>query len=589
MVLPGKAAIKYAVAMTLFFSGILARAQFETRGSFSTWPYSPISAVIGDFNRDGKLDLAVVSDLPPPGSVMIFLGNGDGTFTAGASYSPAVQPFFAATASLRKNGILDLVVGDTLSDYVYVMLGNGDGTFQPAIAYPTSGRPAVVGTGDFNNDGRLDIIALTNPAADCNCVEVLPGNGDGTFQAAVITPVPYDIDGIGIASGDFNGDGTLDVAVSGGFGSANQVDILLGKGDGTFSSDGYYPVSSSPSSIGVGRFTSSNNLDLAVGNSAGNSISVLLGNGNATFQQAVNYYVWEPWMAVGDLNGDGKEDLAASDYGSPNGTNESAVSVLLGNGDGTFQTAVSYPAGELLDYVAIGDFNGDHKLDLVAVDHLGDAVITLLNTGVVSFSPTTPLTFGPQLLGTSSPQQTVTLTNAGTTTLTISSISLQGGGQFSYSHTCGASVAPGGNCTISARSKPTTEGNTSGTITINDSASSKPMFVELAGAGTVVNLQPASLTFPTTKNGTKSKPQKVQLTNTGSTALDITSIAIGEGADFRDFYQSNNCGSSLNAGASCTINVIFAPRQTGSFSETVVITDSGGGSPQSIPLSGTGD
>jgi hypothetical protein len=578
----------YLMAL-LLAAGPQSYAQFETRGSFSTWPYSPISAVIGDFNRDGNPDLAVVSDLPPPGSVMIFLGNGDGTFTAGASYSPAIQPFFAATASLRKNGILDLVVGDSLSDDVYVMLGNGDGTFQPATAYPTSGRPVKVGTGNFTSGNNLDIIALPGNGAECSCIEVLPGNGNGTFGAAIVTTLPYGMSGYAMGLGDFNGDGTLDAAVAGESLPVDQVAILLGNGDGTFTADGYYLVSASPSSIGVGRFTSSNSLDLAVGNSAGNSISVLLGNGDATFQQAVNYYVWEPWMGVGDLNGDGKEDLAAADYGSPNGTNESAVSVLLGNGDGTFQTAVSYPAGELLDYLAIGDFNGDHKLDLVAVDHLGDAVITLLNTGVVSFSPTTPLTFGPQLLGTSSPQQTVTLTNTGTATLTISSISLQGGGQFSYSHTCGTSVAPGGNCTISARSKPTIEGNTSGTITLHDSASSKPMFIELAGAGTVVNLQPSSLSFPTTKNGTKSKPQKIQLTNTGSTALDITSIAIGEGIDFRDFYQSNNCGSSLNAGASCTISVIFAPRQTGSFTETVVITDNGGGSPQTVSLSGTGD
>lgn len=206
----------------------------------------------------------------------------------------------------------------------------------------------------------------------------------------------------------------------------------------------------------------------------------------------------------------------------------------------------------------------------------------------MSFSPTTPLTFGPQLIGTHSASQTVTLTNTGSTTLTISSISLQGGGQFSYSHTCGTSVAPGGECKISVRSNPTTEGNISGTITLHDSASSKPMVVELAGSGTVVKLQPPKLSFPGQKVGTKSNPQSVQLTNTGSTTLHLTKAIYIEG-DFKSFSQSNTCGSSLKAGGNCTISVVFDPQRTGSLAGSVIVTDNGGGGTQSVALSGTGD
>jgi hypothetical protein len=581
--------IARTMAAALFFvsaAGTSVVAQFETRASAGTGTYVPFSLVAGDFNRDGKLDVAVVNYLPT-GNVMIFLGNGDGTFRAGASYAVAVQPLYAAAASFRHNGILDLVVGDTLSNDVYVMLGNGDGTFQPSVAYPTTGRPNEVSTGDFTGDGKIDIMALTG--VGCNCVEVLPGNGDGTFGAAVVTPVPYNIGGFGMASGDFDGDGKLDVAVSGFFGSANQVDILLGNGDGSFRADGFYPVSLAPLSIVTGRFNGDKKIDLAVGNLEGIGISVLLGNGNGTFQQAVDYNTEPPaWVAVGDLNGEGKQDLVTASSGSSSNFDVSTVTVLTGNGDGTFQPGVAYPAGVFLNYVAIGDFNGDHKPDLVAVDGTGDAVITLLNTGVVTFSPTMPITFPTQLLGTTGSPLSATLTNNGTSPLTISSVSYSGK-PFHVQTTCRGSVAPGGNCTITGTFTAQTIGVTSGTITIHDSASSKPQVVELVGTGTEVKLSPGQLTFPPQKNGTKSPSQKILLTNVGSSPLDFTrSIYIG-GIDFTSFYESNNCPTTLNGGASCSIHVIFAPRKTGSLSGSVVISDTGGGSPQSVPLTGTGD
>jgi hypothetical protein len=581
-----------STAITLFMLALAltpAQAQFETRASTSTGEYVPNSVAVGDFNRDGKLDVAVINELPGPPGVTIFLGNGDGTFTTGAYYAVGMDPQYAATASLRSDGILDLVVGDHSSSNVYVMLGNGDGTFQPPAAYPASGQPVMVSLGDFSGSGNLDIIALTNSGSDCNCVEVLPGNGDGTFGAAVVTPVPYNIVGYAMASGNFNGDGELDVAVSGAFGSANQVDILLGNGDGSFTPDGYYPVSLSPGSVATGQFTSSNeDVDLAVANGDDVTVSALLGNGDGTFQQAVDYdVIGSPnWVAVGDFNGDGKEDLVAATNIIQNQT-VGSVGVLLGNGDGTFQPVAAYPAGHILSYVAIGDFNGDHKPDLVVVDNGADAVITLLNTGVVSFSPTTPLTFPTQLIGSSSAPLTATLTNNGTTPLTISSIHYSGE-PFHMQTTCGASVDPGGNCTITATFAAETEGVTTGTVTIHDSASSKPQFVELIGTGTVVKLKPQQLTFPQQKVGTKSHSQNIQLTNIGSTALVFTrSIYISQLEN--NFFESNNCPTSLAAGASCSIEVLFAPRKTGTLTGAVIITNNGGGSPQSVPLTGTGD
>jgi hypothetical protein len=241
-----------------------AVAQFETRASYPLGPPSgaplPVSLAVGDFNNDGKLDVATANYLPS-GSVSILLGNGDGTFHAGPVYAVAVQPFSIAAADFRHKGILDLVVGDSLSNDVYVMLGNGDGTFQAAVPYATSGRPFAVSTGDFTGDGKLDIIALADSAEVCECLEVLPGNGDGTFGQATITPVPYGSTGYAFAAGYFDEDGKLDLAVSGVSASA-QVNILLGNGDGTFTPDGFYPVFSDPESVAVGDFNDDKNADL---------------------------------------------------------------------------------------------------------------------------------------------------------------------------------------------------------------------------------------------------------------------------------------------------------------------------------------
>jgi FG-GAP-like repeat/Abnormal spindle-like microcephaly-assoc'd, ASPM-SPD-2-Hydin len=580
--------ILLTASVVLSFAGAQALAQFETRASASTGAYSPFSLTVGDFNGDGKLDIAVVSFLPSS-NVAILLGNGDGTFRAAASYVVGSQPLYVTTASLRGNGVLDLIVGDSLNDNLYVMLGNGDGTFQPPVAHTTTGRTVQVGTGDFNGDGKLDIIALTGNGEGCNCVEVLLGNGDGTFQAAIGTPVPYNIGGYAMATGYFNQDHKLDVAVSGTFGSANQVDILLGNGDGSFTPDGYYPVSLAPESVASGRFAGSNTTDLAVGNLEGGSVSVLIGKGNGTFQQAADYGSYAPtWVAVGDLNGDGKEDMVAANGGSAAIPPTSVVSVFTGNGDGTFQAGASYPAGESLNYVAIGDFNGDHMPDLVAVDQLGDTVITLLNTGVVTFSPTTPITFPTQLLGTTGSPLSATLTNSGTSPLTISSVSYSGK-PFHVQTTCKGSIAPGGSCTITATFTAQAVGVTTGTVTIHDSASSKPQVVELVGTATAVKLSPAQLTFPPQKNGSKSSPQKILLTNVSNSPFDFTRSMYIDGTDPTSFYESNNCPTTLNGGASCSIHVIFAPRKTGSLSGSVIITDTGGGSPQSVPLTGTGD
>ncbi|HVI07266.1 MAG TPA: choice-of-anchor D domain-containing protein [Candidatus Binatia bacterium] len=182
------------------------------------------------------------------------------------------------------------------------------------------------------------------------------------------------------------------------------------------------------------------------------------------------------WVVAADFSGGGKTDLAVTNI-APSG-----VSVLKGNGDGTFQSGVFYPAGREAGYIVAADLNGDRKPDLALVDRGSSSIFTLLNTGVVSFSPTTPLNFKNQTVGTTSAAQTVTLTNTGTTALNIAS--MKASLQFAVTSTCGSNVASGASCTISATFSPTKKGAAQGTISIVDSASTKPMVIELLGTGT---------------------------------------------------------------------------------------------------------
>jgi len=202
----------------------------------------------------------------------------------------------------------------------------------------------------------------------------------------------------------------------------------------------------------------------------------------------------------------------------------------------------------------------------------------------VSLSPSS-LTFATQLLNTSSSVRKVTLTNAGTATLTITNISTSG--DFSQTNTCGSSVASGKNCTFSVTFKPTAIGTRSGSISITDNAPGGPQKITLNGTGTEIKLSPASLTFAAQVLKTKSKSQSITATNIGASSFSLTSISL-TGSDPGDFAQTHTCGSTLNAGASCTITVTFTPTAINTRTANVSVSDTGGGSPQTVTLRGTG-
>jgi two-component sensor histidine kinase len=210
--------------------------------------------------------------------------------------------------------------------------------------------------------------------------------------------------------------------------------------------------------------------------------------------------------------------------------------------------------------------------------------------GATAVSPTS-LAFGSQHVGTTSAAQTVTLRNTGNAALSITSLALTGtnGSNFAETNTCGKSLAAGAHCTISVTFTPSASGNRTASLSITDNTRGSPQRVSLSGTGTaaLVSLSPTSLAFGSQAVGKTSTAHTVTLSNTGNAALSSTSLAL-TGTNASDFAQTNTCGSSVAAGAHCTISVTFKPSASGSRTASVSITDNASGSPQTVSLSGTG-
>jgi hypothetical protein len=214
-----------------------------------------------------------------------------------------------------------------------------------------------------------------------------------------------------------------------------------------------------------------------------------------------------------------------------------------------------------------------------------DLFLTKIGSGV-SLSPK-KLTFRTQVVGTTSAPKTVTLTNLGSGTLSIASIKSTDS-EFAPNPTCGTSVPAGGSCDLNVTFSPTASGTRTGKIKITDSELGSPQTVAVTGTGTYISLSVARLNFSSRKVGTTSAAKTVTVTNVGTAAVSISGIA-ASGTDPQDFpISGNTCGSSLGGGASCTISVEFKPSATGARAATLDISDGGGGSPQTVALSGTG-
>ena len=358
------------------------------------------SVVTGDFNGDGKPDLAATfSDTLHGGGrlLLVLLGNGDGTFTARNAVDLGQSFLLVAALDLNGDRKTDIVITTSVNGDSFLLPGSGDGTFQQPVKIGSS----VLRVADFNGDGKPDLLSAG--------LVVRLGNGDGTFGNPIVTPetinfTPLSFVGA-IALRDFNGDGKLDIAHTSAWHDAfGMVWIWLGIGDGTFRplppNDLFSNGSDSPIApqLVAGEFSHDGKIDLALGTGQplsifgpSDSVGILLGNGDGTFRKGATVPLLGRLLLSTDLNGDGAADLATE------------TEVALGNSDGTFQTPQAFGYGQpvigkdiielrMVPPLVAADFNRDGKFDLAMPSHLtgtfaatggftSSAMSVLLNTG----------------------------------------------------------------------------------------------------------------------------------------------------------------------------------------------------------------
>jgi hypothetical protein len=331
---------------------------------------------LGDLNGDGRLDIAAIDyEMGNAGAVQVLLGKGDGTFAAAVAYAVGRDPRVVAIGDLNGDGKLDLAVANFGTYDVSVLLNVGNGKFGAAVSNHADTNTTGVAISDLNGDGKLDLAASNSNGLD---VSVLLGNGNGTFVAPMNYPVGNDPRFVVI--GDLNGDGKADLAVPNRL--DNTVSVLLNKGNGTFAAAVNYKVDAQPSSVAFGDFNGDGKLDMAVtapvGGGMAGFVDVLIGKGDGTFAASVAYAAkGEPAaVALGDLNGDGKLDIVVAE-GGLGGPGD--VSAFFGNGNGTFAAPVQYNAGSGAGGVALGDVNGDSRIDVVYPTGGFDSAGVLLN------------------------------------------------------------------------------------------------------------------------------------------------------------------------------------------------------------------
>jgi hypothetical protein len=364
-----------ALLLVLALAAGTARAQSFSLPIHRDVGFNPYAVAVGDFNGDGKLDVAVAN--AQGGSVTIALGNGDGTFVSSIEYNTDPLAKGVAVGDFNKDGKLDVAVanltgGPTSAGNISILFGNGDGTAQPAVNY-NAGSPEGLSAADLNSDGNLDLVV---PSTSTDKATVLLGNADGTFNAAVGYTVGTHPTGVAVA--DYNNDGKLDLATANLDGAG--LSILLGNGNGTFQAATNLPTSPSlnrPGTITAGDLDGDGKTDLVVASPNDHAVGVLRGNGNGSFQTPVTYpttgETYNPQLA--DFNGDGKLDVAAV-----NATGMASVAVLRGNGDGTLQAAVNVATQSNTWGLVATDFNLDGKPDLITTNQVINRINVLLNS-----------------------------------------------------------------------------------------------------------------------------------------------------------------------------------------------------------------
>ena len=332
----------------------------------------------GDFDGDGKLDMVSAND--NAGTVSILHNNGDGSFTVAGTPAAGPNVWSVTVGDFNGDGYPDIAVvnqipnfGDNPPSTVSILLNDGHGNFALSSTIAVGQFGDAIAVGDFNGDGHLDLaVGCISPDNSSGAVFILLNNGNGGFAAHGYGATPFDV-ADSIAVGDFNGDGTLDVAE---VGQGDGVTLLFNDGAGNLSTGNTFTTGVSPRAVVAGDFNGDGKMDLATANVAviGNAstASILLGDGKGGFTPAVDVSIGLEGRAItaGDLNGDGYPDLAVANLG------DGTASILLNNGHGVFSLSSTLAAGGSPEGIASGDFDGDGRLD-VAVQTYGGTIVVL--------------------------------------------------------------------------------------------------------------------------------------------------------------------------------------------------------------------
>lgn len=358
-------------------TGAQAQISFKPPVTLSM-PNNATDIAIGDFNKDGILDIASstnVGQFPAnPARSFVFLGTGGGAFSSPATLDPGGECWSAGqlkVADVNNDGVLDVILAEGGSNQfcfgnkVSVQLGDGNGGFaSPGIITSTGGSLLSFAVGDFNEDGKLDLAVRLG---DEQAIAILFGVGDGTFTSGPILGGGFPEN---IVVKDLNGDGHLDLAAT----YDTGVKIFFGTGTGTFTGPTEYSFSNPQRfGIAIGDFNEDGIPDLAVSNGSNGAIFVLFGTGKGGFSSPIAFAAGsnpQSEVIIADFDGDGHEDIAIGNCGA------GSVSILLGNGKGGFAAPVTFPAGSGDSCrLASADLDGDGRPDLVASSQQGIAVL----------------------------------------------------------------------------------------------------------------------------------------------------------------------------------------------------------------------
>ena len=360
--------------LTVQAGTVCTGASLFTNAADSSVGSAPVLVAIGDFNDDGKQDIAAAN--LDATTVSIRLGDGAGGFTGTTEVSVGSGPSSVAIGDFNGDGKQDIATANNGSRTLSIRLGDGAGGFTGTTEVSVGIVPFSVAIGDFNGDGKQDFAAANGGSAS---VSIRLGDGAGGFTGT--TDVSVGTYPVSVAIGDFNGDGKQDIAVANY--NSNTVSIRLGDGAGGFTGTTEVSVGGNPYSVAIGDFNSDGKQDTAAANAYSNTVSIRLGDGAGGFSDTTNVSVSTipRSVAIGDFNNDGNQDIAAANLAS------STVSIRLGDGLGGFSGTTNVSTGPGGPYsVAIADFNNDGKQDIAAANAVSDTVSIRL--GACNLPPT---------------------------------------------------------------------------------------------------------------------------------------------------------------------------------------------------------